>query len=144
MPDMDIGIGVALIAQIVDRKWLSHILDHYQLNNCSVDRNANMSRCCNIVRMVFGTVSDAASPELSNCTWDDQSRAFSNEIIAQWMNIANTGRPLSQWANYDPSMPMYFYLTPDRDFTSAIWKKNCSFFDEIEAEGVRETFGYSI
>ena len=155
IPDMDFGIGVALIAEFIERKWLPHILDHYHLNNCSVDRNANVSRCCNIVRtilmdkafdcdnrrlfdafystygsqfeqnklfsyrlncypkcpkiasegicrhaseipFVFGTVSDAASQELLNCTWDDRSRIFSNEIIAHWMNIANTGRPLSQ------------------------------------------------
>jgi hypothetical protein len=44
---------------------------------------------------VFGTVSDADSEHLFNYTWDNQTRVFSNGIIAQWNKIATTGRPLS-------------------------------------------------
>lgn len=60
------------------------------------------------------------------------------------MNIATTGRPLSEWLNYDPLKAEYFHLIPDQGFTSELWNKNCSFFDRIEAEGVRETFGYHL
>jgi hypothetical protein len=35
---------------------------------------------------------------------------------------------------------MYFHITPDQGFSPETWTRNCSFFDEIETEGVRETF----
>jgi hypothetical protein len=38
-------------------------------------------------------------------------------------------------------MPKHFHLTPDQGFSSEAWNRNCSFFDEMEAEGVKETFG---
>ena len=52
-----------------------------------------------------------------NCTWDNQSREFSNGIISEWMNIASNGRPLNSWPSYDPSNPKYFHLTPDQGFS---------------------------
>jgi hypothetical protein len=78
-----------------------------------------------------------------NCTWDDQSRGFSNEIIAHWINTAVTGKPLSPWPSYDPAAPKYFHITPDHGFLPETWSRNCSFFDEMEAEGVEKTFGKS-
>jgi carboxylesterase type B len=90
---------------------------------------------------VFGTESDVTSKGPTNCTWDKQTRDFSNEIIAQWINIATTGRPLPMWPSYDPSMPKLFHITPDQGFFPEIWNRNCSFFDQIEAEIVGETFG---
>jgi para-nitrobenzyl esterase len=92
------------------------------------------------VEYVFGTGSDPNPQHLSNCTWDKETRAFSNGIIAHWINIATTGRPLSDWPSYDPSTPKHFHMTPDQGFLPEAWNRNCSFFDEIEAERVRETF----
>ncbi len=199
-PDMTYTEALALINHSVDHKWVQAIVDYYHLNNCSSDRNANNTRCCNIVRLilldhmfdcdirrifnafylkygpeyennklfsyhlncyptcpivsqegicrhsselpfVFGTVGDCDSQGLFNCTWDSQTRTFSNGIISHWINIATTGRPLNEWPHYDPSTPKYFHITPDQGFLSEPWNRNCSFFDEIEAEGVRETFG---
>ncbi len=90
---------------------------------------------------VFGTTSGYNSIEPVNCTWDNQSRLFSNKIIAHWMNIATTGKPLEQWPNYDPLITKYYYITPDQDFSPIIWNRNCSVFDQIEEEEVLERFG---
>jgi para-nitrobenzyl esterase len=199
-PDMNFTDAVALVTQTVGQKWASSVIDYYHLNNCSSNRTANSSRCCDIVRLilmdkifdcdirrildafyskygrqyennklfayhlncypgicpavpnkgvcehtselpyVFGTVSDVNSKGPVNCTWNNQSREFSNGIIAHWINIATTGRPLSQWPNYDPSMPKYFHITPDQGFLPEAWNRNCSFFDQIERERVQETF----
>ncbi|CAF1493420.1 unnamed protein product [Rotaria sordida] len=205
-PDMNFNDAVSLLTQSIGYKWIPMIVNHYHINNCSSDPNANITRCCNIVRLilmdktfdcnvrrlynglylkygpeyennklfwyhlnchpecpvvpdkdvcehaseiayVFGTISSWNSVGPVNCTWDNQSRIFSNEIIAHWINIATTGRPLSQWPDYDPSTSRYFYITPDQDFSPMTWNRNCSVFDQIEEEGVKETFGnnsYSI
>jgi len=90
---------------------------------------------------LFGTISNWYSTQPLNCTWDNQTRTFSNEIIAHWINTAATGQPLSQWPNYDPSILKYFHITPDQSFLPETWNRNCSIFDEMEAEGVKETFG---
>jgi para-nitrobenzyl esterase len=201
-PDMNFTNAVALVTEIVGQKWAPFAIDYYHLNTCSSSRTANISRCCDIVRLilldkifdcdirrifdafylkygpqyannklfsyhlncyptcpeirarglcqhsselplVFGTVSDAYSKAPFNCTWDNETRRFSNGIISQWINIATTGRPLSQWPSYDPSSPKHFHITPDQGFVPEAWNRNCSFFDQIEAEGVRETFGYN-
>ena len=77
-----------------------------------------------------------------NCTWDDSSREFSNKIISYWINAARTGRPLAPWPSYDPTMPKYFYITPDQDgFLPVTWKRDCSIFDRIEEEGIIQSFG---
>ena len=89
---------------------------------------------------VFGTVSDVYSRGPINCTWDNQTREFSNGIISHWINIASMGVPLSSWPSYNPSMPKYFHITPDQGFSPEIWNRNCSFFDQMEAEGVQENF----
>lgn len=67
---------------------------------------------------VFGTESNWFSVASLNCTWDNQTRTFSNQIIA-------------------PMIPKYFHLTPDQGFVVEIWKRNCSLFDLME-EGVRK------
>jgi para-nitrobenzyl esterase len=198
-PDMDFTDALNIVTQLVGQKWSSSIVDYYHLNNCSSDRNANSSRCCEIVRLismdkifdcdirrifnafysrygpqyennklfsyhlncyptcpavpnkgvcehtselpyVFGTESDVNSKGPLNCTWDNQTREFSNKIVSHWINVAITGRPLSSWPSYDPTTPKFFQITPDQDFLPVIWNRNCSFFDEIEAEKVRETF----
>jgi para-nitrobenzyl esterase len=199
-PDLNFDEAVALLAPSVRPKWIQSIINYYHLNDCSPNRNANNTRCCNIIHLilmdkifdcdirrifntfylkygpeyennklfsyhlncypqcptvpfegicrhaselpyVFGTVSDADSHELFNCTWDHQTRVLSNEIISHWISIASTGRPLSQWPSYDPSTPRYYHITPDQGFLPETWNRNCSFFDEMEAEEVRETFG---
>lgn len=68
-------------------------------------------------------------------------RAFSNGVIAHWINAATTGRPLSSWPSYDPLVPKYFHITPDQGFLPEIWNRNCSFFNQMEEEGARKIFG---
>jgi para-nitrobenzyl esterase len=199
-PNMNFNDAIGLLTQSIEPKWIPSAVEYYHLNNCSSDRGANNTRCCDIIRLilmdqifdcdirrlfnafyfkygpqyennklfsyhlncypqcptvayegicrhsselpyVFGTISDAESQQVFNCTWDNQSRIFSNEIISQWINIATTGIPLRPWPIYDPSVPKYFYMTPDHDFLPVTWNRNCSFFDEMEAEGVLEIFG---
>jgi carboxylesterase type B len=121
-------------------------LFYYHLNcypTCPQLRATGVCQHSSELPLVFGTVSDAYSRAPFNCTWDDQTRLFSNQIISHWINIATTGRPLSEWLSYDPSAPKSFHITPDQGFVTEPWYRNCSFFDHIEAEGVRETFGYN-
>ena len=198
-PDMNLTEAIRTVTENIGTKWAPFVIDYYQLNKCSSDRNANTSRCCNIVRLVlvdklfecdirrifdafylkygseletnklfsyhlncypqcpiaeykgicghseevpyvFGLGMNVNILSNENCTWDNQSRIFSNEIIGHWISTAVTGRPQSQWPSYNPSEPKYFHITPDQGFISEIWKRNCSFFDEIEAESVKETF----
>ena len=121
-------------------------LFYYHINcypTCPQLRAIGVCQHSSELPLVFGTVSDAYSKATFNCTWDSQTRQFSNEIISHWINIATTGRPLSSWPSYDPSAPKSFHITPDQGFVSEPWNRNCSFFDQIEAQGARETFGHS-
>ncbi|CAM4938386.1 unnamed protein product [Rotaria socialis] len=43
---------------------------------------------------VFGTESDYRSMNPINCTWDNQTRIYSNKIISHWTNMAAYGKPL--------------------------------------------------
>jgi carboxylesterase type B len=203
-PNMNSTSAAALLTPFVKQKWLPIIMDYFHLNNCSSDPNGNISRCCDIVRLilmdkifdcnvhrlynglyskygsqheynklfwyhincypgvcpvipekqggricrhtseipyVFATTSGYSSMESVNCTWDNQSRIFSNEIISHWINTAIRGRPLISWPDYDPSTPRYFHITPDQSFVAVTWNRDCSIFDRIEEEGVRESFG---
>jgi para-nitrobenzyl esterase len=125
--------------QFENNKLFSYHLNCYP--KCPVVYEEGICRHSSELPYVFGTVGDCDSQELFNCTWDNQTRVFSNGIIAHWINTATTGRPLSSWPSYDPSSPRHFHLTPDQGFVAETWDRNCSFFDEIEAEGARETFG---
>ncbi|CAM4780570.1 unnamed protein product [Rotaria magnacalcarata] len=89
---------------------------------------------------VFGTVSTYYSTESLNCTWDNQSQIFSNQVISHWVNTATTGKPLNQWPYYDPSMLKYFYITPYQDFAAVSWNGSCSIFDQIEQEEISYMF----
>ena len=84
---------------------------------------------------------DPYEKELSESS--DERYLFSDGIISHWINIATTGRPLSEWSIYDPSSPESFHITPNQGFVTEPWNRNCSFFGHIAEEGVRETFGYN-
>ncbi|CAF3854108.1 unnamed protein product [Rotaria sordida] len=118
----------------------------YHLNchpECAVRRYKGVCVHTAELPYVFGTVSDYLSVEPANCTWDNSSRIFSNEIISYWIKIAATGRPFSQWPNYVPFTREYFYITPDQNFSPMTWNRNCLIFDQIEEQGVKEKFGNS-
>ena len=198
-PEMNFTQSIATIGETIAQKWIPFIVDYYQLKDCSTDRTANVSRCCEITRQiltdqifdcdirrilnafytkygpeyannrfysyhlncypqcpkvdqenvcrhtselpfVFGTISDVGSMTSVNCTWNNQTRAFSNGIIAQWITVASTGRPMNDWPSYDPTAPRHFHITPDQGFLSEVWTRNCSLFDQIEADGSRIKF----
>jgi carboxylesterase type B len=126
-------------SQYENNKLFSYHLNCYP--KCPLVLDEGICRHSSELPYVFGTVSDADSQKPVPCTWDKQSRQFSNEVISHWINIATTGRPLNSWPNYDPSTPEYFHMTPDQGFLPITWNRNCSIFDEIEKEGVVETFG---
>ncbi len=74
-----------------------------------------------------------------NCSNDDKQKLLAcmrNSSIEDLFK-------LSEWSSYDPSAPKSFHITLDQGFVTKPWNRNCSFFDHIEAEGVRETFGYN-
>jgi len=125
-------------------QFLSDRLFSYHLNcypTCPPVPNKDTCEHTSELPFVFGTVSDVNSKGPINCTWDDQTRTFSNRIIAHWINAASTGKPLPSWPNYNPMTPKFLQITPGQDFYSVPWNRNCSFFDQIEADGVRQTFG---
>jgi para-nitrobenzyl esterase len=122
-----------------NNKLFSYHLNCYP--KCPIVQQLGICRHASELPFVFGTVSDYSSKGPVNCTWDNQTRIFSNGIISHWINTATTGRPLSEWPHYDPSTPKYFHITPDQGFLPETWNRNCSLFDEMESEGVRETFG---
>ncbi|CAF3811330.1 unnamed protein product, partial [Rotaria sp. Silwood1] len=93
------------------------------------------------IAYVFGTVSSYSSINLLNCTWDNQSQIFSNQVISHWISTATTGKPLEQWSYYDSSIPKYFYITPYQDFSTILWNGSCSIFDQMEREGISLMFG---
>ena len=89
---------------------------------------------------VFGTASSYNSDTALNCSWDDQSKRFSNQIILHWINTAKTGKPLDSWLSYDPSNLEYFYIRPYANFSNVNWNGNCQVFDQIEKEYVSLMF----
>ncbi|CAF4308295.1 unnamed protein product, partial [Rotaria sp. Silwood2] len=48
------------------------------------------------IAYVFESISSYISMNLQNCTWDNQSQTFSNQIISHWINTATTEKPLEQ------------------------------------------------
>ncbi|CAF2876540.1 unnamed protein product [Rotaria sp. Silwood2] len=90
---------------------------------------------------VFGTVSSYGSISLQNCTWDNQSHIFSNQIISHWIHVVTTGKPLEPWCSYGLLTPKYFYITPYEDFSVVSWNGSCSIFNQIEQEAVSSMFG---
>ncbi|CAF1312638.1 unnamed protein product [Adineta ricciae] len=92
---------------------------------------------------VFGTVSDMYSNELMNCTWDVETRVFSNRIISHWISTATVGKPLSDWLNYSPSTPRYYQITPFHPFSTLTTDRNCSLIDQFEEEKIEVMFGNS-
>lgn len=92
---------------------------------------------------VFGTMSDMYSTDLHNCTWDNETKIFSNKIIAHWINMATVGEPLKEWPNYDPSSLKYFQITPYHDFLPFSSDRNCSLIDQFEHERIMLMFGDS-
>ncbi|CAF1447739.1 unnamed protein product [Adineta ricciae] len=107
----------------------------------SLEQGAGICTHTSEIPFVFGTISSYESSNSLNCTWDNQSRIFSNQIIQHWVSIAKDGKPLSSWSVYDFSAPKYFYITPFQEFASVLWAGNCDIFDQIEREGVHELFG---
>ncbi|CAF1208639.1 unnamed protein product, partial [Didymodactylos carnosus] len=93
--------------------------------------------------LVFGTESDYRSMNPVNCTWDNQTRTYSNQIILHWVSMATKGEPLKQWPTYDPSTSKYLQLTPYHEFSVESWNYDCSIFDQIEQDDLSEMFGNS-
>ncbi|CAF2523400.1 unnamed protein product [Rotaria sp. Silwood2] len=201
-PDMNSTDAISMINQVIGPKWSPLVINYYQLNSCSSNRNAT-NRCCNVIRLllmdkffdcsvlriyknlymkyqqqqqsqklfwyhldcnpgicpqlsveegagicahtqeipyVFGTISTYSSMNSYNCTWDNQTRKFSNEIISHWINTARTGEPLQSWSMYFPTAEKYFQITPYYESSAQPWNRNCSVFDQIEEEETRLMF----
>jgi carboxylesterase type B len=92
---------------------------------------------------VFGTVSNYASKNPVNCTWDNQTQAYSDQIISNWVSMATNGEPLKQWPKYDLLTSKYLQLTPFHEFSVESWNNDCSIFDQIEQDDISEMFGSS-
>ncbi|CAF1572622.1 unnamed protein product [Rotaria sp. Silwood1] len=93
--------------------------------------------------LVFGTESDYRSMNPVNCTWDNHTRTYSNQIISHWISMASKGEPLNQWPKYDPSEQKYLQFTPFHEFSVETWNNDCLIFDQIEQDDLSEMFGNS-
>ena len=51
-PHMNYTEAIAMIHQFVGLKLLPYVVDYYHRQNCSAERNANSSRCCDIVESI--------------------------------------------------------------------------------------------
>ena len=127
-------------SEYAKNKLFSYHLDCYA-HCCRSPKRGGCAHASEIP-FVFGTASDFDAWKEEKCTWDNQTRQFSNGIISHWINAAVTGRPLNDWPSYNPSSPKRFFITPKQDFLSESWNRNCSAFDQFEAEAVRERFRY--
>ncbi|CAF3735934.1 unnamed protein product [Rotaria sp. Silwood1] len=92
------------------------------------------------IPFVFGTMSDMYSRNLHNCTWDNETKTFSNQVISHWINMATVGEPLKEWPNYNPSSPKYFQITPYHDFAPLSSIRDCSLIDQFEQERIMLMF----
>ena len=108
---------------------------------CPTERMPGVCRHSADIAYVFGTVSNYASRTTPNCTWNQESRTFSRNVIDHWINMAATGRPLASWKPYSPNDPNYFDIAPDRAFATRSWLGDCKLPDEINAKGVQLNFG---
>lgn len=91
------------------------------------------------IPLVFGTESDYKSTNPINCTWDTQTRIFSNSIIKHWINMAVAGEPLKPWLKYNPRASNYLQFTPYREFFMESWSEDCSIYDQIEYKNIFAT-----
>ncbi|CAF4825053.1 unnamed protein product, partial [Rotaria sp. Silwood1] len=106
----------------------------------SVEEGAGLCGHVDEIPFVFGTVSSYNSMNSHNCTWDSQTRSFSNQIISHWISMARDGEPLQPWPQYSPTAKKYFKITPYHDFSPEPWYRDCSLFDQLEDEQIRIMF----
>ncbi|CAF1269718.1 unnamed protein product [Rotaria sp. Silwood1] len=97
------------------------------------------------IPLVFGTESDYGSTNPMNCTWDRQTRLYSNKIISHWINMAVTGEPLKPWLKYDPSKSNYLQLTPYHEFSMESWNEDLMMSEsDVEVRTVLNIFVYRV
>ncbi|CAF4269203.1 unnamed protein product [Rotaria sp. Silwood2] len=125
----------------------SHKLYWYHLDcnpgicpELSIEEGAGVCAHVDEIPFVFGTVSSYNSMNFHNCTWDSQTRSFSNKIISHWISMARNGEPLQSWPQYSPTAKKYFQITPYHDFSPEPWYRDCSLFDQLEDEQIRIMF----
>ncbi|CAF4958444.1 unnamed protein product [Rotaria sp. Silwood1] len=125
----------------------SHKLYWYHLDcnpgicpEISVEEGAGQCAHVDEIPFVFGTVSSYNSMNSHNCTWDSQTRSFSNQIISHWISMARNGEPLQSWPQYSPTAKKYFKITPYHDFSPEPWYRDCALFDQLEDEQIRIMF----
>ncbi|CAF1379693.1 unnamed protein product [Rotaria sp. Silwood1] len=125
----------------------SHKLYWYHLDcnpgicpELSVEEGAGLCGHVDEIPFVFGTVSSYNSMNSHNCTWDSQTRSFSNQIISHWISMARDGEPLQPWPQYSPTAKKYFKITPYHDFSPEPWYRDCSLLDQLEDEQIRIMF----
>ncbi len=107
----------------------------------SIEEGAGLCVHAAEIPFVFGTESNYASMNSVNCTWDNQTRTYSNQIISHWVSMATKGEPLKQWPKYDPLTSKYFELTTFHEFSVESWNNDRSIFDQIEQDDISEMFG---
>ncbi|CAF4037380.1 unnamed protein product [Rotaria sp. Silwood2] len=141
-PDMNSTDAISMINQQQSQKLFWYHLDCNPgiCPQLSVEEGAGICAHTQEIPYVFGTISTYSSMNSYNCTWDNQTRKFSNEIISHWINTARTGEPLQSWSMYFPTAEKYFQITPYYESSAQPWNRNCSVFDQIEEEETRLMF----
>lgn len=100
------------------------------------------------IAYVFGTESSytADYPDGIGCSWNSTVRAFSTQVVNNWVALSTTGTPFDdQWISYTPpgsSLSSYYQLTPYQPFQSYSFMDDskCDMFDTFEAENIAQMF----
>ena len=108
---------------------------------CPIERMPGVCRHTSEIAYVFGTVSNYASTSPPNCTWNEESWAFSAEVVKHWISMATTGRPLPSWKPYTRNESSYYQISPYETFTTRQSKRSCQLADDIERKQVELFFG---
>jgi hypothetical protein len=107
-PFMDFNEAVKLLTQSVDPKWLPSIIDYYHLTTCSLNLSANISRCCNLVRLILmDKIFDCDIRRLFNAFYSRGKRRDSGTPVLHCTPLYSTGTP-----PYSTHTPPYSTRTP--------------------------------
>ena len=107
---------------------------------CPTERYPGVCRHTSEIAYVFGTVSSYASRTEPNCTWNEETRKYSANVVDEWVRMAATGRSSLSWKPYSTDQPNYYHILPGQPFSTRQWTGDCSLVDEIEQEQVKLLF----
>ena len=94
-PSMNLTEAIEVIIKSVGSKWISSVVEYYNLKNCSSSVDANKSRCCDIVRLI-----------LLDKTFDCDIRRILNAFYSKSGPELETNKLYSYHLNCYPGCPV--------------------------------------